>query len=109
MAGKALEVHPAALDELKSALIWYAERSEAAANNFIRELEAGLEMVLQSPDRWPLGERATRKFTLKRFPFAIVYRETNRSIQVVAIAHGHRRPGYGGYVIEVCQDRPSPL
>jgi len=31
---------------------------------------------------------------MKRFPFAIIYRDTPEAIQVIAIAHGHRRPGY---------------
>jgi hypothetical protein len=31
---------------------------------------------------------------LRRFPFAIVYREKQDAIQILAIAHGHRRPKY---------------
>jgi len=91
---KRLDIHPAALEELKSALVWYLERSEAAANNFAGELDAAIDLVVNSPRRWPGGEHGTRKFVLQRFPFAVIYRETEASIQVLAIAHGHRRPGY---------------
>jgi hypothetical protein len=31
---------------------------------------------------------------MHRFPFAVVYRELPSVIQVLAVAHGHRRPGY---------------
>jgi hypothetical protein len=31
--------------------------------------------VIDAPLRWPVGEYGTHKFILKRFPFAIVYRE----------------------------------
>jgi len=38
MTAKQLNIHPAALGEFKSALLWYLERSEKAANNFPRTL-----------------------------------------------------------------------
>ena len=31
---------------------------------------------------------------MRRFPYLIVYRTTSTAIQVVAVAHGRRRPGY---------------
>jgi plasmid stabilization system protein ParE len=94
MAVKRLEIHPAALEEFKSALVWYRERSVTAAGNFVAELDTAIDSVVQSPKRWPIGDHGTRKFVMQRFPFAVIYRETEAGIQIVAIAHGHRRPGY---------------
>ncbi len=94
MAAKPLEIHPAALAELKAALAWYLERSETAALKFVAELDRAIDLVIESPGRWPSGEHATRKFVLQRFPFAIIYREEETVVQVLAIAYGHRRPGY---------------
>ena len=94
MAVKALEIHPAALDELKLAVTWYLERSEPAAREFVEEVDRSIELILESPSRWPSGNYATRRFVLKRFPYAITYRGKERSVQILAIAHGHRRPGY---------------
>jgi plasmid stabilization system protein ParE len=94
MAAKPLEIHPAALAELISAVSWYFERNETAAHAFAFELDRAFERVIQTPRRWPAGEHATRKFVLQRFPFAVIYRERDNTIQVLAIAHGHRRPGY---------------
>jgi len=39
MAGKRLELHPAALSELKAAVEWYMERSEPAAQEFVAEVD----------------------------------------------------------------------
>lgn len=39
MAAKLLEIHPAALEELKSAVAWYQERSESAALKFVSEVD----------------------------------------------------------------------
>ncbi len=94
MAAKPLEIHPSALAELKSALIWYLERNETAADKFVVELDRAMDLMIESPRRWPVGEHGSRKFVLRRFPFAIVYREKQAAIQVLAIAHGRRRPGY---------------
>lgn len=94
MAAKRLEIHPSALAEFKSALTWYMERNETAAEKFVAELDRAMDLLLATPRRWPMGEHGSRKFVLRRFPFAIVYREKQAVVQVLAIAHGHRRPGY---------------
>jgi plasmid stabilization system protein ParE len=94
MAAKALELHPEALEEWKSAVAWYLERNETAAINFVAEVDRAVDLIAAFPRRWPIGLHRTRKFVLQRFPFAIVYREREGDVQVLAIAHGHRRPGY---------------
>lgn len=94
MAVKPLDIHPAALKELKSAVLWYLDQNETASLNFIEEVDRAMDHVTASPKRWPRGEHDTRKFVLQRFPYAIVYREKDEVIQIVAVAHGRRRPGY---------------
>jgi len=54
----------------------------------------GIDMIVEAPHRWPAGNHGTRRFILQRFPFAIVYRELPAAIQVLAIAHARRKPGY---------------
>jgi toxin ParE1/3/4 len=94
MAVKLLEIHPAALAELKSAVVWYQERNETAAQSFVSELDRAVELVMAAPGRWPNGEHGTRKLVLQRYPFAVIYREKEAVVQVLAVAHGRRRPGY---------------
>jgi plasmid stabilization system protein ParE len=94
MAAKPLDIHPAALEETKSAVSWYLEHSESAAQNFAAELDRAAELIQQTPERWPRGELKTRRFVLQRFPYAVIYREREADIQILAIAHGSRRPQY---------------
>ena len=94
MADRSLVIHPAALEELQSALRWYLRRSEVATAKFVASVDRAIEAVTGSPSRWPIGDHGTRKFIVRRFPFAIIYRETEDSVQILAVAHGHRRPGY---------------
>ena len=94
MAAKPLDIHPSALREFESAVVWYMERSEPAAVNFVEEVDHAIALILEAPSRWPRGEHKTRKFVLQRFPFAIIYREKEEVVEILAIAHGHRRPSY---------------
>jgi plasmid stabilization system protein ParE len=89
-----LDIHPSALAELKSAISWYLEQNEATANKFVAEVDRAIDLILGSPRRWPTGELQTRKFVLQRFPYAVIYREKQAEVKILAIAHGHRQPGY---------------
>jgi len=89
-----VEIHPDAIQEAAAAVKWYASRSQQAAEAFFVELDRAVEIISESPDRWPAYLHATRRYLLRRFPFAVVYRVRPQVIQVVAIAHGKRRPGY---------------
>jgi toxin ParE1/3/4 len=94
MAAEPLDIHPEALAEFRAAVVWYLDRNESAAANFAGEIDDAIELITASPHRWPAAERDARKFLLRRFPYAVIYREKGSNIQVLAIAHGHRRPGY---------------
>ena len=94
MAAKSVEFLDEASAEYEEAFDWYFARSEAGASNFANELAQAIDMIAEAPQRWPAGPYGTRKFLLHRFPFAVVYRELPSAIQVLAVAHAHRRPGY---------------
>jgi plasmid stabilization system protein ParE len=94
MASKAVEFHEEASLEYASAFEWYFERNEPVASRFATELNRAIALIAEAPQRWPASVHCTRRYLLQRFPFAIVYRELPSIIQVLAVAHGHRRPGY---------------
>lgn len=89
-----LEILPAALDEIRSAVEWYRDRSQGAAAGFVAEIEDAIGLIAERPHRWPAGRNGTRRFPLRRFPFVVIYRVEEVRVQVVAVAHGRRRPGY---------------
>jgi plasmid stabilization system protein ParE len=94
MAGKRLEIHPAALSELKSAWSGTWREVSPPLRESVAEVDRAIAFIVESPKRWPAEEHATRRFILQRFPFAVTYREKDSGIQILAFAHGHRRPGY---------------
>jgi len=89
-----VEFHPDAEREAVAARQWYAERSESAAAAFVAELDAAVDRVSRLPDLYPVYLYGTRFCVLRRFPYIVVYRRRARRIQVVAVAHGRRKPGY---------------
>ena len=94
MPGVPVVFHPDAVDEAQAARQWYAERSQSAAGSFLAELDQGIEAIALAPERWPVFVHGTRRYLFHRFPFQLIYRVMNNRIEVVAIAHGRRRPGY---------------
>jgi toxin ParE1/3/4 len=94
VARPSVRLHPDAIAEAKAAYEWYAEHNRSAANAFISELDHAISQIQTGPEFWTIHLHGTRKFLLRRFPYGIVYRITESAIQVIAVAHGRRRPGY---------------
>lgn len=94
MTPAAVELHPDALREIQAAFDWYHSRNPRAAAAFAAEVESAIESVAGDPRRWPSSHHSTRRYLLHRFPFSIVYRETTATVQIIAVAHAKRRPGY---------------
>jgi plasmid stabilization system protein ParE len=86
--------HAAAEAELMEARAWYAGRSEIAARAFATEVAWAVPEICNAPERWKRYDYGTRRFILPNFPFSIVYRVHQDAVQVVAVAHHRRRPGY---------------
>jgi plasmid stabilization system protein ParE len=89
-----VSAHPLAVLEAREARLWYAERSPVAAESFMTELDAAIEMISEAPDRWPEVANGRRRYVMRRFPFILVFRIQSDEIRLLAIQHGRRRPGY---------------
>ena len=89
-----LGFHPEAVAEARGAARWYRERNPDAAEAFLTEFDRALRRIAEAPERWPVVEAGWRRFVLRRFPFSIVYRVQSGQVEVLALAHGRRRPGY---------------
>jgi len=89
-----LEYLDEALQEAEAAARWYAERSDTAAVGFSDEVDAAESAIARLPEAWPRFDYGTRRSLLRRYPFSIIYRVEADRVLIVAVAHGHRRPGY---------------
>ena len=80
--------------EVLEAFDWYLGRSPQAAAAFLHELDSAVALIAEAPDIWPHYERETRRYVLRKFPFNIIFRIVDNSVQLVAVAHQSRKPGY---------------
>jgi plasmid stabilization system protein ParE len=94
MSSPRLEFHVEAAEEVRAAVDWYEQRNPGAARAFALELDHAIEQIRDAPTRWPSHLHGTRYCPMRRFPYLVVYRELDNGLEVVAIAHGRRRPGY---------------
>jgi plasmid stabilization system protein ParE len=92
-----IEFHPDALEEADTARKWYAERSPVAELAFLTELNNAVELVAKNPETWPEYEFGTRRYVFQRFPYSLIYRCVKARIQIIAVAHAKRKPGYWKY------------
>ena len=86
--------HEQASAEYEAAFEWYYLRSEFAAASFAEEIARAISEISKAPKRWPETTPTVRKFSLRQFPFIVFYRELPGKIQILAVAHGRRKPGY---------------
>jgi toxin ParE1/3/4 len=92
---RVIELHEEAGSEYDAAFDWYLERSPDAALKFDTEFDRALAEIAQAPQRWATGPYQTRRFLLRKFPFILIYPERDSGdIQILAVAHTSRKPGY---------------
>jgi plasmid stabilization system protein ParE len=84
----------AAEAEYLESLIWYAERSPAAAEGFEVEFARVLQSIANEPDRFAAIDERHRAAPMRRYPYQVVYRREREQIVVIAVAHAKRRPRY---------------
>ena len=90
-----LRIEERAESEARSAFLWYLARNPRAAEGFEGALEECIDAIIEAPHSFPETEPGTRRRLLfHRFPYAVLYRILGNEVQVVAVMHLHRRPGY---------------
>lgn len=94
MSPPEIEFHPEAIAEARAAREWYARHDPVVGDAFMAELDRAVDLIIAGPAQWPPHLHDTRRFLLRRFPYSVVYRDTGRIVQVLAVAHARREPGY---------------
>ena len=94
MSPDQIRFHPEADDEVIEAYRWYRARSPSAAVAFRSQVDRAIDVIAEAPERPAPYLHGTRRVFVRRFPYFIVYRLTEYGIEIVAVAHGRRRPGY---------------
>jgi toxin ParE1/3/4 len=93
---KRLRILPEAEEELTEAARWYEARRPGLGVELVMMLERAVDEIREAPEASPLWQpgRPYRKFVMRRFPYVVMFTVDDDSVEVVAIAHAKRRPGY---------------
>ena len=89
-----IRIHRLANVEIKEAVAWYLEINDSLADDFTEALDVAIDRIARSPKRWPVYVDEYRHVLLDRFPYVVVYRVKETQVQILAVAHTKRRPGY---------------
>ena len=82
---------PEASAEVLETKSWYDGRASGLGNRFIDDLEALLARVVERPVSFPTVRDQTRRAVLRRFPYAVYFRQNDNQIVVLAV-HGRQDP-----------------
>ena len=89
-----VDFRPEAIDEVEEARDWYAARSAKKLAAFDATLSNVVRWIGANPGSYPEAAPGIRSAALSPLPYAVVYRELSGSVEVIAVAHARRRPGY---------------
>lgn len=91
-----LEITPAALEETKTAFLYYESQVRGLGFQFLSALEEGYRLILSNPKAWSTlqSEFSFRRCLLRRFPYGLIYKVQENKIVMVAVMHLSRKPGY---------------
>lgn len=88
-------VHPEAAAELNEAASFYAQQANMELGlALITEVERVLALLEKNPTLGAFWKGNVRRLPLRRFPYNVVYRLNAGVLEILAVAHQHRRPGY---------------
>lgn len=86
--------HSEARLEFDEAVDWYLDRDPRAALRFLFAVDEITASIVTDPERYELIAPELRAVRIPKFPYRMIYRIHRDEVQVVAVAHTSRRPGY---------------
>jgi plasmid stabilization system protein ParE len=87
---------PAAREEFEAASEWYESRQEGLGEQFLAAVDVAIRLVVDEPMAFAAWDRDAwfRRIVTGRFPYVVFYPVLGETIEVAAVAHGSREPGY---------------
>lgn len=86
--------HPEAQLEGGEAAKFYGERQPGLEQRFLDILEDAFHRIRRRPQMYLKVAGDIHKCKLPRFPYGIIYRAKPAAIEILAIMHLRREPGY---------------
>jgi plasmid stabilization system protein ParE len=89
------ELHPEAALEHEEQISYYEARSAGLGARYHVAFRQAALKACATPRRYRVVDGdSLRRVSFRGFPHHILYREIEGSVQILAVAHDRRRPGY---------------
>ena len=77
---------------------WYEAHRPGLGIEFLEALDEAVARIAEMPRMgasvWDVPDESIRRRPLRRFPYHLIYLELPDRLQILAVAHDRRRPGY---------------
>ena len=80
--------------EVAEAAAFYESCARGLGRAFADEVAKAFRSIASRPRATPVVRGQVRRKLVARFPYAVLFRDDPDEIVVLAVMHGHRRPGY---------------
>jgi len=91
---KSYKFHPEALEEINDSISFYEDKQAGLGGRFLEALDDAIWRIRRNPLLYRKIDDEIRKCRLLRFPYGIIFRVKNGKIEIVAVMHLKRKPGY---------------
>ena len=90
-----LRTHPKANNDFFESYFYYEKESKGLGERFYKEVKDAYAYIEKFPLRNRIIKGNYRRYTLKKFPFQIIYtfNKAKARISVIAIYHSGKHPG----------------
>jgi len=86
--------HPEARRELLEAAGWYETQQPGLRGRFLAAAEDAVRRAEALPFLCTAVSDDIRQCRVRRFPYGVIFRPVSEGIEVLAVMHLHREPGY---------------
>jgi plasmid stabilization system protein ParE len=91
---KLVRFNPDAEAEMIQAAAWYESQHPDLGKRFIASVEDAINRIELKPELYLEVESGIRRCLTKTFPYGVLFRIKPDEIEVSAVMHLHREPGY---------------
>lgn len=89
-----VEFHPAASEEFIAAVEYYEAALPGLGRRFLLAVRRTTELAQRHSESGVSGAEGVRRLVVPGFPYDVMYRLREDILEILAVAHQHRRPGY---------------
>jgi len=88
------DFHPEAEVEFGEAVAFYEDHAEGLGLDFAAEVREAINRAVTMPLAWMQIDEGVRRVLVHRFPFAVLYSESDERLFILAVMHLRREPDY---------------